>query len=223
MEEIAQRIASIKEQIPEGVKLVGVSKYHTNEDILEAYNTGLRLFGESRVQELQAKAAELPQDIEWHFIGHLQTNKVKQVVPLVSLIHSVDSMRLLLELNNAAQQCGKTVNCLLQLHIAQESSKHGFSYEACEAMLNEGEWKQLAYIRIRGLMGMGTLTDNQETVVTEFEQLKAFYNHIKNTHFEKDKSFDTLSMGMSDDFQDAITAGSTLVRIGSGIFGERTV
>ncbi len=222
MEKIAQRIADIEKHIPEGVKLVCVSKYHTKESILEAYNIGQRLFGESRVQELQAKAPELPQDIAWHFVGHLQTNKVKQVVPLVSMVHSVDSIRLLLELNNAAQQCGKTVNCLLQLHIAQESSKHGFTYQACEALLEEGEWRQLPYIRIRGLMGMSTLTDDQEVVKAEFTQLKTFFDKIKSCYFETDKNFDTLSMGMSDDYQDAIAAGSTLVRIGSGIFGERT-
>lgn len=222
MEEIALRIAEIEPHIPEGVQLICVSKYHTEEEILTAYNAGQRLFGESRVQELQAKAATLPHDIKWHFVGHLQTNKVKLLAPIVSLIHSVDSMRLLLEINNAAQQCGKTINCLLQLHIAQESSKHGFTYEACQALLEEGEWRQLPYIRICGLMGMGTLTEDRAIVVKEFEQLKTFFDKVKAAYFANDKKFDTLSMGMSDDYLDAIAAGSTMVRIGSGIFGERT-
>ena len=218
---IAERIHALTSQLPQGVRLVAISKFHPAEAIAEAYAAGQRLFGESRVQELQAKHEALPKDIEWHFIGHLQTNKVKYIVPYVSLIHGIDSFRLLAEVDRQAERVGRTVGCLLQMHIAREETKFGFSFEECRQLLQEGEWRQLHHVRLRGMMGMATNTDNMQQVEEEFRSLATFFHEVKTTWFAADGAFCELSMGMSHDYPQAIAAGSTLIRVGTYIFGER--
>ena len=218
---IAERIKEIQKELPMGVRLVAVSKFHPNEAIEEAYKAGQRIFGESKVQEMTAKYESLPKDIEWHFIGHLQTNKVKYIVPYVSLIHSIDSYKLLSEVNKQAAKAGRIVNCLLQQHIALEETKFGFSFDECREMLASEAWKDLENIRICGLMGMATNTDNIAQVRSEFHALNSFFQEVKATWFAEENSFKELSMGMTHDYHEAIAEGSTLVRIGSKIFGER--
>ncbi|MDY2642363.1 MAG: YggS family pyridoxal phosphate-dependent enzyme [Mediterranea sp.] len=218
---IAERIHALTSQLPQGVRLVAISKFHPAEAIAEAYAAGQRLFGESRVQELQAKHEALPKDIEWHFIGHLQTNKVKYIVPYVSLIHGIDSFRLLAEVDRQAERVGRTVGCLLQMHIAREETKFGFSFEECRQLLQEGEWRQLHHVRLCGMMGMATNTDNMQQVEEEFRSLATFFHEVKTTWFAADEAFCELSMGMSHDYLQAIAAGSTLIRVGTYIFGER--
>lgn len=218
---IGERIKEIRNELPEGVRLVAVSKFHPNEAIEEAYRAGQRIFGESKVQEMTAKYESLPKDIEWHFIGHLQTNKVKYIVPYVALIHGIDSYKLLAEVDKQAAKAGRRVNCLLQLHIAREETKFGFSFDECRQMLAEGQWRQLQHIRLCGLMGMATNTDNVEQIKEEFRSLSDFFREVKSTWFADDAAFCELSMGMSHDYHEAIAEGSTLVRVGSKIFGER--
>ena len=218
---ISTNIQSIRTHIPAHVRLVCVSKFNPNESIITAYETGERIFGESKVQELCEKHETLPQDIIWHFIGHLQTNKIKYLVPFVSLIHGVDSYKLLVEINKQAAKAEKTVNCLLQVHIAQEETKFGFSAQELLETLEAGEWKALKNIRICGLMGMATYTEDREQIRSEFRRLKSIFDEVKENHFSNESSFCELSMGMSDDYQIAIEEGSTLVRVGSSIFGHR--
>lgn len=218
---IAENIQQLQAELPQGVRLVAVSKYHPNEAILEAYNAGQRVFGESKVQEMTAKYETLPKDIEWHFIGHLQSNKIKYMAPYVKLIHGVDSYKLLTEIDKQAAKAGRVIDCLLQLHIAQEETKFGFTPDECCQMLQAGEWKNLTHIRICGLMGMATNTDNIEQIRAEFNLLDSLFNELKSTCFAGNNAFCELSMGMSDDYPEAIEAGSTLVRVGSKIFGER--
>ena len=218
---IGERIKEIENELPAGVRLVAVSKFHPAEAIEEAYRAGQRIFGESKVQEMTAKHESLPKDIEWHFIGHLQTNKVKYIVPYVSLIHGIDSFKLLVEVDKQAAKAGRTVNCLLQLHIAREETKFGFSFDECRQMLADGEWRQLQHVRLCGLMGMATNTDNVGQIREEFHSLSNFFREVKSAWFAGDDAFRELSMGMSHDYHEAITEGSTLVRIGSKIFGER--
>ena len=218
---IAERIHSLTSELPEGVRLVAVSKFHPAEAIEEAYAAGQRIFGESRVQELQAKHEQLPKDIEWHFIGHLQTNKVKYIVPYVSLIHGIDSFRLLAEVDKQAERVGRSVGCLLQMHIAREETKFGFSFDECREMLQAGEWRQLQHVRLCGLMGMATNTDDMQQVEEEFRSLAAFFREVKEGWFAADEHFRELSMGMTHDYPQAIAAGSTLIRVGTYIFGER--
>lgn len=218
---IGERIKEIQNELPAGVRLVAVSKFHPNEAIEEAYRAGQRIFGESKVQEMTAKYESLPKDIEWHFIGHLQTNKVKYIVPYVALIHGIDSFKLLAEVDKQAAKAGRTVNCLLQLHIAREETKFGFSFDECRQMLADGEWRQLEHIRLCGLMGMATNTENVEQIREEFRSLSNFFQEVKDAWFADNEAFCELSMGMSHDYHEAIAAGSTLVRVGSKIFGER--
>ncbi|MDP4239493.1 MAG: YggS family pyridoxal phosphate-dependent enzyme [Bacteroidota bacterium] len=218
---IQQNIQEIRKHIPSHVRLVCVSKFNPNESIIEAYEAGERVFGESKVQELCGKQETLPKDIAWHFIGHLQTNKIKFIVPFVSLIHGVDSYKLLAEIDKQAAKAGKTVNCLLQIHIAREETKFGFSAEELLETLNAGEWRSLKNVTICGLMGMATYTDNREQIHTEFRSLKVLFDQAKGQYFNDKPSFCELSMGMSDDYQLAIEEGSTMVRIGSSIFGHR--
>lgn len=203
------------------MKLVCVSKFNPNEAILEAYETGERIFGESKVQELCTKYEILPKDISWHFIGHLQSNKIKYIIPFVQLIHGVDSFKLLREINKQAEKQVKIVNCLLQVHIAKEETKFGFSEDELFDSLNSKEWKEFKNIQICGLMGMATFTDNKAQINSEFKYLKSLFDKIKNEYFAENEIFCELSMGMSDDFQIAIEQGSTLVRVGSLIFGAR--
>lgn len=214
-------LSSIKAELPKQVRLVAVSKYHPVEMIQEAYDAGQRLFGENHVQEMTQKYALLPKDIEWHFIGHLQTNKVKYIAPFVSLIHSVDSLKLLKEINKQAEKAQRIIPCLLQIHIAKEETKFGFSFDECREMLQQGEWKNLKNVQLCGVMGMGTFTDNADQVRSEFHSLKDFFDEIKENVFSDNSSFREISMGMTDDYPIAIEEGSTLIRIGTKIFGER--
>ena len=218
---ITKNIQLLQAELPQGVRLVAVSKYHPNEAILEAYNAGQRVFGESKVQEMVAKYEALPKDIEWHFIGHLQTNKIKYMASFVSLIHGVDSLKLLKEIDKQAAKAGRRIKCLLQIHIAQEETKFGFSPNECKEMLDQGEWRELKNIQLCGLMGMATNTDSIDQVRAEFSSLSSLFDELKSAFFTHDEAFCELSMGMSDDYPEAIEAGSTLVRVGSKIFGER--
>ena len=188
---------------------------------MEAYEAGQRVFGESKAQELKAKYEALPKDIEWHFIGHLQTNKIKYIIPYVALIHGIDSYKLLAEVSRQAEKAGRTVDCLLQLHVAQEETKFGFTPEECRDMLEAGEWRSLTGVRLCGIMGMASNTDDIEQIKREFRLLHTFFQEAKQRWFAGDEAFRELSMGMSDDYPEAIEAGSTLIRVGSRIFGER--
>lgn len=218
---IAEEIKRITEELPAQVKLVAVSKFHPNEAIEEAYRAGQRIFGESKVQEMNAKHESLPSDIEWHFIGHLQTNKVKYIVPYVALIHGIDSPKLLAEVEKQAAKIDRKIPCLLQMHVAQEETKFGFSLDECRSFLQTGLWKQMPHVRICGLMGMASNTEDMSQVKREFETLHSFFQEVKDQWFSEEPSFCELSMGMSHDYPIAIACGSTLVRVGSKIFGER--
>jgi pyridoxal phosphate enzyme (YggS family) len=218
---IRANLECLRSELPSTVTLVAVSKFHPKEALLEAYEAGQRVFGESRVQELVEKQAALPKDIEWHLIGHLQTNKVKQVVPFISLIHSVDSLKLLQEINKEAARIDRVVPCLLQLHIAQEEQKFGFTLKECRELLSDGTLINLKHIRIQGVMGMATLTDNESEINKEFKTLRAFFDDIKQALFPSEPQFKVVSMGMSDDYPLAVQAGSTMIRVGSLIFGDR--
>lgn len=203
------------------MKLVCVSKFHSADAVLQAYNAGERIFGESRVQEFLKKRVLLPQDIQWHFIGHLQTNKVKFIVPFVNLIHTVDSEKLLTEINKEAAKTGKIIDCLLEVHIAQETSKYGFLPNELIEFLAAKIWAEMKNIRICGLMSMATFTDDTAQICNEMHTLKQLFDRVKNEFFADCQYFTELSMGMTYDYKIAITQGSTIVRIGSAIFGER--
>ena len=218
---IAEEIKRITDTLPEGVKLIAVSKFHPAEAVMEAYDAGQRRFGENKVQEMTAKHEALPKDIEWHFIGHLQTNKVKHIAPFVTMIHAIDSLHLLQEVNRQAEKANRVIDCLLQIHIASEETKFGMTFNECRAFLAEGEWRELHHIRICGLMGMGTNTDDMEQVEREFASLHAFLQELKSTYFADEPAFKELSMGMTEDYPIAIRHGSTFIRIGTQIFGER--
>ncbi len=214
---ITSEIHALQQELPTTTKLVAVSKFHPVEAILEAYAAGQRIFGESRVQELCEKLPLLPQDIEWHFIGHLQSNKIKQIAPFVSLIHGVDSAKLLSEINKEGQKIGRVIPCLLQVFIAQEETKFGLSPSECKALISDLD--QFPFIQIRGLMGMASLTQDPTQIRAEFGHLKALFDELKIV--QNLPYFKELSMGMSDDYRLAVECGSTLVRIGSRIFGFR--
>ena len=215
---IKSEIERLRSELPEGVKLLAVSKFHPVEAIVEAYEAGQRAFGESRPQELKQKYEELPHDIEWHMIGHLQTNKVKYIAPFVHLIESLDSERLAEEIERQAAKCNRVIDCLLEIHITDEDSKSGWDYAELLEFVRRGGFKALPHIRLRGVMGMATFTDDQAVVRADFERLAACKAELAEYFGEE---FDTLSMGMSDDYRLAIEYGSTEVRIGSTIFGER--
>lgn len=219
--DIQANLKEVLDQLPEGVRLVAVSKFHPNEAIEEAYKVGQRIFGESREQELSTKYETLPKDIEWHFIGHLQTNKVKYIAPYIAMIHAVDSYKLLAEIDKQAAKHNRVIPCLLEIHIAQEESKYGFTFDTCRQMLEEGGWKQLKHVCIAGVMGMGTNTDDEKEVEKEFRSLADFFRSLKQDYFSQADSFKEISMGMSHDYHIAIKCGTTLVRVGSKIFGER--
>lgn len=219
--DIQANLKEVLDQLPEGVRLVAVSKFHPNEAIEEAYKVGQRIFGESREQELSTKYETLPKDIEWHFIGHLQTNKVKYIAPYIAMIHAVDSYKLLAEIDKQAAKYNRVIPCLLEIHIAQEESKYGFTFDTCRQMLEESGWKQLKHVCIAGVMGMGTNTDDEKEVEKEFSSLADFFKSLKQDYFSQTDSFKEISMGMSHDYQIAIKCGTTLVRVGSKIFGER--
>ena len=217
---IAERIKAISATLPEGVTLIAVSKYHPTEAIETAYGAGQRDFGESKAQDLTVKHKALPSDIRWHFIGHLQSNKIKYIAPFIHLIHSIDSLRLLQEVNKQGIKAGRRIPCLLQIHIAQEDTKFGFTPEECLAMLEDGQWRELHNVEIRGLMCMGSNTDNEEQIASEFSAVQELFGRIKELYFHNDGNFSILSAGMSDDYPIAIKHGSTHIRIGSNIFNR---
>jgi pyridoxal phosphate enzyme (YggS family) len=218
---IAEHLTEIRNSLPENVKLVAVSKTKPNDDIMEAYQTGQRIFGENKVQELVEKYESLPKDIEWHMIGHLQRNKVKYIAPFVSLIHGVDSFRLLKAIDKEGRKQNRVLRCLLQFHIAEEETKFGLSLEEANEMLNSQEFKNLQFVRIDGVMGMATFTDVIDQVRREFRSLSTIFGQLKETYFNEAQNFSEISMGMSGDYKLAVEEGSTMVRIGSNIFGER--
>lgn len=218
MSGIAERIQSVVASLPETARLVAVSKFNPAESILQAYNCGQRMFGESKVQELTDKYELLPKDIEWHFIGHLQTNKVKYIAPFISLIQSVDSLRLLKEIDAQAKKANRVIDCLLEIHVAQEETKYGFSIDELRSLFDERAFEAFENVNVVGLMGMASNTDDEVQIREEFRQLSDFYKEVKEGFAPQ---FRELSMGMSHDYHIAVEEGSTLVRVGSFIFGER--
>ena len=219
--DVKSHLKSVLKSLPPDVKLVAISKYHPQEFIEEAYAEGQRIFGESHEQELKQKQAILPKDIEWHFIGHLQTNKVKYIAPYISMIEAVDSLKLLKEINRQAAKCGRVIKVLLELHIAEESTKYGLTLEACRQLLAEGEWRSLEHVRIVGLMMMASNVDDEQQIRREFTTAADFFDEVKATYFADDEAFCERSWGMSDDYPIAVECRSTMVRIGTMIFGPR--
>lgn len=215
---IKERLHNILATLPEGVSLVAVSKFHPAERLQEAYDAGQRIFGESRPQEMAAKQAVLPDDIVWTMIGHLQTNKVKMIAPFVSMISSVDSERLTVEIERQAAKCNRTIDILLEVHVADEQTKSGWDYEELRQYLATGSLQRMEHIRVRGVMTIATNTDDEPIIRRDFERIRSIYNELKPLF---DESFDTLSIGMSDDYPIALEYGSTMVRIGTAIFGAR--
>lgn len=208
-------------QLPEGVRLVAISKYHPADYIMAAYEEGQRLFGESHEQEIREKHASLPKDIEWHFIGHLQTNKVKYIVPYISMIEAVDSLKLLREIEKQAAKADRVVKVLLELHIAEEATKYGLTMDDCRQLLDAGEWRQMTHVRICGLMMMASNVDDEQQIANEFQQAADFFDEVKAKYFAHDEQFCERSWGMSDDFPIAVSHRSTMVRVGTAIFGPR--
>ncbi len=221
---ITSNIQDIQKELePIGVTLVAVSKTKPVEDILEAYEAGQRIFGENMVQEMVEKYEKLPKDIQWHLVGHLQTNKVKYIAPFISLIQSVDSLKLLKEINKYAEKNKRVIDCLLQMDISLEETKFGLDHIELIELLESEEFQQLGNVRIRGLMGIATNTDNEKEVKEDFYELKMLFDGIKVSYFRKEETFDTLSMGMSSDYNLAIEQGGNMVRLGSNIFGKRVI
>lgn len=221
MYDVAKGLREVRASLPEGVKLVAVSKFHPTEYLRAAYDEGQRVFGESQVQELSRKVTELPDDIEWHFIGHLQTNKVKYIAPYISMIDAVDSLRLLREIEKQAAKHDRVIDVLLELHIAEEETKYGFSLDDCRTFLEEGEWRTLSHVRICGLMMMASNVDDSTRIADEFDVANRFFQEVKQRYFPDDDAFRERSWGMSHDFPIAVRHGSTMVRIGTAIFGPR--
>ena len=221
---IADSIRSLKNETDTiKVQLVAVSKTKPVEEVKEAYDAGQRVFGENMVQELVEKYEHLPKDIDWHLIGHLQTNKVKYIAPFISMIQSVDSMKLLQEIDKQAQKSSRVIDCLLQVYIADEETKYGLGFDEVIDLLRSEEFAGLSHVKIRGLMGIATNTDNEKQIKEEFYELKTFFDGIRQSYFRKDPAFDVLSMGMSSDYKIAIEQGSNMVRLGSTIFGQRVI
>ena len=221
---IADNIRSLKNETDKiKVQLVAVSKTKPEEEIKEAYEAGQRVFGENMVQELVEKYEHLPKDINWHLIGHLQTNKVKYIAPFISMIQSVDSMKLLQEIDKHAQKNNRVIDCLLQVYIADEETKYGLGFDEVIELLRSEEYANLSHVKIRGLMGIATNTDIEKQINDEFYELKTFFDGIRQSYFRKEPSFDVLSMGMSSDYKIAIEQGSNLIRLGSTIFGQRVI
>ncbi len=221
MGSIKENLELLKAKIPEGVRLVAVSKTKPLEDIQKAYEAGHFIFGENKAQELKDKQPDLPDDIQWHFIGHMQTNKVKYIAPFVSLIHSVDRLKVLKEINKQAKKNERVIPCLLQFHIAEEESKFGFDWDEVTQMLESEAYAGFENIRIDGVMGMATFTEDMDQVRREFRQLKHSFDRLKNDFFAGSTDFKEISMGMTNDYAVAIEEGSTMIRVGSAIFGER--
>ena len=221
MSAIQNHLQNITKELPQGVTLVAVSKYHPASDILEAYHAGQRVFGENLAREMQNKHDILPKDIQWHFIGHLQKNKVKYIAPFVSMIQSVDSIQLLQEIDRQAAKHNRIIPCLLQIHVAQEQTKFGLTFQECLDLLEEGSWRQLTHIRIDGIMGIATHTEDTSLIRKEFQSLNNLLKQVKETYFLNDDNFSYKSWGMSDDYQLALQENSNTIRIGSAIFGNR--
>lgn len=221
MSEIAQNLKQVLANLPEGVRLVAVSKFHPVEMLREAYDAGQRIFGENHEQELRQKVELLPKDIEWHFIGHLQTNKVKYIAPYISVIESVDSMKLLKEINKQALKNDRVIRVLLELHIAEEETKYGLTLDACRALLASGEWRTLSNVKICGLMMMASYVDDDEQIRQEMLTAANFFDEVKAQYFADDDDFCERSWGMSHDYRIAVECRSTMVRVGTTIFGER--
>lgn len=221
MYDVANNLHKVIGTLPDGVKLVAISKFHPNEYIEAAYQEGQRLFGESQVQELSHKVDTLPNDIEWHFIGHLQTNKVKYIAPYISMIEAVDSLKLLKEIDKQAAKHNRIINVLLELHIAEEESKYGFSPDACRELLANGEWKELKNVHISGLMMMASNVDDREQIKREMTLAADLFDELKEKYFADDSAFKERSWGMSHDYDIAVECRSTMVRVGTTIFGPR--
>ncbi|MCX2837644.1 YggS family pyridoxal phosphate-dependent enzyme [Salinimicrobium sp. MT39] len=214
---IAENIKSFKAEIPEEVTLVAVSKTKPESDILEAYNAGQRIFGENKIQEMTEKWENLPKDIKWHMLGHVQRNKVKYMAEYVNLIHAVDSLKLLKEIEKQAKKYDRTIECLLQIKIAEEDTKYGIDVDEADSILQSQAYREMTHVKVVGLMGMATLTEKEEKIKKEFSYLKTTFDNFKSRY----NSLHTLSMGMSGDYKIAIECGSTMIRVGSAIFGER--
>lgn len=218
---IPENLRRFTDALPQNVRLIAVSKYQSLEAIREAYDAGQRLFGENKALECAQKQAELPNDIEWHFIGHLQTNKVKYIAPFVRLIHSVDSLKLLREINKEAAKNQRVVDCLMQFHIAREETKFGLTEAEARELLQEARREELQHVRICGVMGMASLSEDEALVCDEFRTLRRYFEVLKQEYFNGQDHFCEISMGMTQDFRLAIEEGATLIRIGTAIFGER--
>ncbi len=221
MYDVVKNLHSVLNKLPNGVKLIAISKYHPNEYIEAAYAEGQRIFGESQVKELSQKVETLPKDIEWHFIGHLQTNKVKYIIPYISMIEAVDTVKLLREIEKQSAKYNRVVDVLLELHIAEEESKYGFSFDGCRAFLESGEWREMSHIHISGLMMMASNVDDIVKIRQEMMQAANFFDEIKEKYFANDPKFKERSWGMSQDYEIAVECRSTMVRIGTTIFGPR--
>jgi pyridoxal phosphate enzyme (YggS family) len=218
---VKEKLNEVRQSLPEGVRLVAISKFHPEEYITAAYEEGQRVFGESHEQELARKVQRLPQDIEWHFIGHLQTNKVKYIVPYISMIEAVDSLKLLREIEKQAAKVNRVVRVLLELHIAEEATKYGLTLDACRQLLADGEWRQMSHVQICGLMMMASNVDDEAQISNEFQIAADFFDEVKRDYFPLDSHFCERSWGMSHDYHLAVLRGSTMVRVGTTIFGPR--
>jgi len=218
---VSDNLNKVKQHVPSHVTLVAISKTHPVDQIMEAYNAGQRVFGENKVQEMVSKQEAMPKDIQWHLVGHLQSNKIKYIAPFVTLIHSVDSLKLLVAINKEAVKANRVIDCLLQVYIAEEETKFGLSVEELTELLESEEYKQLTHVRVCGVMGMATFTDNEDQIRKEFKSLKTIFTNLKNSYFPNTDSFRHISMGMSGDYAIAIEEGSTMIRVGSSIFGHR--
>lgn len=220
--DIAANLRRVLSSLRPETRLVAVSKYHPAEHIEAAYAEGQRIFGESHAQEMDRKRLSLPDDIEWHFIGHLQTNKVKYIAPYVAMIHAVDSIRLLREIEKQAAKHDRVIDVLLELHVAMEETKYGLTLDECRRLLDDGEWRGMSHVAIRGLMTMASNVDDESLIESEFKTAADFFDEIKKRHFADDERFSERSWGMSDDYEIAMRQRSTMVRVGTSIFGERT-
>ncbi len=218
---VKEKLYEVLHNLPQGVRLVAISKFHPEEYIMAAYEEGQRVFGESHEQELARKVQTLPSDIEWHFIGHLQTNKVKYIAPYISMIEAVDSLKLLREIEKQAAKTNRMVRVLLELHIAEEATKYGLTLDACRQLLADGEWRQMTHVQICGLMMMASNIDDEAQIAQEFQTAADFFDEVKQQYFSHDDAFCERSWGMSDDYHIAVRHGSTMVRIGTTIFGPR--
>ena len=219
--DVKSHLHEVLDTLPQGVRLVAISKYHPNEYIEAAYEEGQRVFGESHEQELRQKHLSLPQDIEWHFIGHLQTNKVKYIAPYVTMIEAVDSLKLLREINKQAEKCGRRIKVLLELHIAEEATKYGLTLDACRELLAAGEWREMQHVQICGLMMMASFVNDEAQIRQEMLTARDFFDEVKAQYFADDDAFCERSWGMSDDYPIALQTGSTMIRVGTKIFGPR--